>query len=312
MAFPIRSPASISATRPRGPVDAVHYKITHRTSYNYASEVTVSQHVARLQPRTFPGQTCVEHKLEISPKPELITTRNDYFGNPTHFFTMAGAHRELTVTSQSTVDVAARTWPQPDQTPAWETLIKSRETALPLEAHEYIFPSAYVPQLPALSEYARPSFDPGRPLLEAAADLMRRIFTEFTFDPTATTVATPIETVLQKRRGVCQDFAHLQIGCLRSLGLPARYVSGYLETLPPPGKTKLVGADASHAWLQLYIPGFDWIDLDPTNNVLAGTRHITVAWGRDFDDISPIRGVIGGGGRHTLAVAVDVSPQASD
>jgi len=288
----------------------VPYQITHRTSYVYTSEVTVSQHIARLHPRTFPGQTCLAHELEIVPKPSQITTHKDYFGNTTHFFTIAGAHRELTVTTRSTAEVVAREWPQPDKTPAWETLIEPRETSLPLEAHEFIFPSAYVPHLPALADYARPSFPPGRPLLEAAADLMRRIFTEFTFDPTATTIATPLETVLQKRRGVCQDFAHLQIGCLRSLGLPTRYVSGYLETLPPPGKTKLVGADASHAWLQLYVPGFGWVDLDPTNNILAGARHITLAWGRDFDDVSPIRGVIEGGGKHSLSVAVDVSPIA--
>lgn len=284
------------------------YKITHRTTYVYTSEVTVSQHIARLRPRSFPGQNCLSHELDIAPAPGVQTSREDYFGNTTHFFTMASAHRELTVISRSIVDVAERTWPVPDKTPAWQTLLPSNAETLPLGAHEYIFPSAYVPLLPALADYAQPSFTPGRPLLDAAADLMHRIFTEFIFDPTATTVATPLETVLQKRRGVCQDFAHLQIGCLRSLGLPARYVSGYLETLPPPGKTKLVGADASHAWLQLYVPGFGWVDLDPTNDVLAGSRHITVAWGRDFDDVSPIRGVIGGGGKHTLSVAVDVTP----
>jgi transglutaminase-like putative cysteine protease len=286
----------------------VPYQITHRTSYVYSSEVTVSQHIARLRPRTFPGQTCLAHELEILPAPSQTTTHKDYFGNTTHFFTIAGAHRELTVTSRSTVEVIARDWPQPGKTPAWETLIQPPDASLPLEAYEYIFPSVYIPHLTALADYARPSFIPGRPLLDAAADLMRRIFTEFTFDPTATTVATPLETVLQKRRGVCQDFAHLQIGCLRSLGLPARYVSGYLETAPPPGETKLVGADASHAWLQLYVPGFSWVDLDPTNNILSGARHITVAWGRDFDDVSPIRGVIGGGGKHSLSVAVDVTP----
>lgn len=288
------------------------YKITHRTTYVYTSEVTVSQHIARLRPRSFPGQTCLSHELDIAPVPGVQTSREDYFGNTTHFFTIAGAHRELTVLSRSTVDVTERIWPEPDKTPAWKTLRSSDAEALPLEAQEYIFPSVFVPHLSALADYAQPSFTPDRPLLEAATDLMHRIFTEFTFDPTATTVATPLETVLQKRRGVCQDFAHLQIGCLRSLGLPARYVSGYLETLPPPGKTKLVGADASHAWLQLYVPGFGWVDLDPTNDVLAGSRHITVAWGRDFDDVSPIRGVIGGGGKHTLSVAVDVTPVASE
>ncbi|MFT3867396.1 MAG: transglutaminase family protein [Nibricoccus sp.] len=282
------------------------YQITHRTTYSYLNDVTFSQHVAHLRPRTFPGHTCLSHELSISPPPAQLSTREDYFGNTTHSFTLSGSHKELVITSKSTVEIAPRKWPQPAKTSAWNALINSRSELLPLEAQEYIFPSNYVPTSQELISYASLSFAPDRPLLEAASDLMSRIHSEFTFDPTATTVATPIETVLQKRRGVCQDFAHLQIACLRSLGLPARYVSGYLETLPPPGKTKLVGADASHAWLQIFVPDFGWIDLDPTNNTLPNSRHITVAWGRDFDDVTPIRGVISGGGRHSLAVAVDV------
>ncbi len=288
------------------------HRIIHRTTYVYASEVSISQHVARLHPRSFPGQHCIEHVLEISPAPSLRTTREDYFGNLTDFFTIAGAHIELTVTSKALVSHAERTRPKPAETPPWDVCITQPLPSLPMDAYEYVFPSNYVPALPALCDYTLPSFAPGRPILEAAVDLMQRIFTDFRFDPTATTVATPLETVLQKRRGVCQDFAHLQIGCLRSLGLPARYVSGYLETLPPPGKTKLVGADASHAWLQIYVPSFGWVDLDPTNNLMPGNRHVTVAWGRDFDDVSPIRGVIGGGGKHSLSVSVDVESVESE
>lgn len=282
------------------------YLITHRTSYAYSSDVTISQHVARLQPRDLPNQKCLAHELSVSPTPALLTTREDYFGNVTNFLTMEGEHRELTVTARSKVDLVPSDWPEPSRTPAWETLLKDRGSVVPLEVQEFLYPSTMVPNLPALADYARPSFTPNRPLLEAAAELTKRIFTDFAFDPTATTVATPLETVLQTRRGVCQDFAHLEIGCLRSLGLPARYLSGYLETLPPPGETKLIGADASHAWVQLFVPGFGWVDLDPTNNVLSSGRHITVAWGRDFEDVSPIRGVISGGGKHAVSVAVDV------
>jgi transglutaminase-like putative cysteine protease len=284
----------------------VHYLVTHRTTYAYSSDVTFSQHVARLRPRELPCQKCLAHDLVVSPVPTVVSERHDYFGNATSFFTLSGAHRELVAVARSKVDVRIPVWPVPTDTPAWDIAREPRDGDL--AATEFIFPSPYVPALPALREYASPSFTPGRSLLDAALDLTRRIHEEFSFDPTATTVATPLEAVLQNRRGVCQDFAHLQIGCLRALGLPARYVSGYLETLPPPGKTKLIGADASHAWVQLYVPNFGWVDLDPTNNTLANGRHITVAWGRDFEDVCPIRGVIAGGGKHLLSVAVDVVP----
>jgi transglutaminase-like putative cysteine protease len=261
-----------------------------------------------------PGQQCLRHELLVEPAPALVVQREDYFGNPTRFFTMAGAHRILVVIARSEVIVQPRHWPNPDETPAWELVRNSfnRPSEQTLQALEYIYPSAFVPALPDLESYARPSFSAGRPVLEAVIDLTQRIHREFTFDPKATTVATPLEQVIAKRRGVCQDFAHLQIGCLRALGLPARYVSGYLETLPPEGKAKLVGSDASHAWLQVFVPGSGWIDVDPTNDMLASDRHIVVAWGRDFDDVSPIRGVISGGGKHTLNVAVDVNPRPAN
>lgn len=288
----------------------MNYEIIHRTVYEYSSEVSVSQHVVHLTPRNLPGQQCLRHELLVEPTPALVTSREDYFGNATSFFTMAGAHRTLVVTARSEVALYSRHWPAPEKTPAWERARgnANRTAGLTIEAQEYIYPSTLIPALPALSEYARPSFSAGRPLLEAVLDLTGRIFTDFTFDPKATTVATPLEEVIGKRRGVCQDFAHFQIGCLRALGLPARYVSGYLETLPPPGKTKLVGSDASHAWVQFFVPEHGWLEVDPTNNIMPSDRHIVVGWGRDFEDVSPIRGVISGGDKHTLNVAVDVTP----
>ena len=291
----------------------MNYEIVHRTVYEYSSEVSVSQHVVHLTPRTLPGQQCLRHELLVEPAPTLVAPREDYFGNPTRFFTMAGAHRILIVTARSEVVVQPRHWPNPEGTPAWELVrnYSDRPSNLEFDVQEYVYPSAFIPALPSLEAYVRPSFSAGRPVLEAVLDLTRRIHDDFTFDPKATTVATPLEQVIEKRRGVCQDFAHFQIGCLRALGLPARYVSGYLETLPPVGKSKLVGSDASHAWLQVFVPGSGWIDVDPTNNMLASDRHIVVAWGRDFDDVSPIRGVISGGGKHTLNVAVDVIPRVA-
>ncbi len=289
----------------------MRYEITHLTAYSYSSDVSVSQHVARLTPRALNFQKCWAHELAVDPKPALVTSRTDYFGNQATFFSITGAHRRLTVTARSQVDLAARVIPDAAHTPPWETvreLFRRHDASPTVNTQEFIFPSAMIPRLPELAEYAAASFAPERPVLEAVLDLTRRMADDFTFDPRATTVATPLEQVIKQRRGVCQDFAHFQIGCFRALGLPARYVSGYLETLPPPGKPRLVGADASHAWVQVFIPETGWVDVDPTNNLLPTERHITVAWGRDFSDVSPIRGVIVGGGKHQLSVSVDVKP----
>jgi transglutaminase-like putative cysteine protease len=233
----------------------------------------------------------------------------DFFGDAVTFFTVQEPHRMLTVTANSTVEVTAV--PHPDDTPAWDTvrdLLRSEPNATDLEVYQYLFASPHIPCSRRLWRYAAPSFPPGRPLLDAVLDLTRRIHTDFTYDPRATSVSTPLHDVLRARRGVCQDFAHVQIGCLRALGLAARYVSGYLVTQAPPGQPRLVGADASHAWVSVYCPGYGWIDTDPTNNMLRSDRHITVAWGRDYSDVSPIKGVFLGGGQHTMQVAVDVAP----
>jgi len=287
----------------------VRYEVTHRTVYAYASDVSVSHHVARLMPRSLPAQRCFAHELSIEPNPSLVTHREDYYGNRTTFFTVTTSHRLLAVISRSQVELSPRATPSAAETPPWENvrdLFRGEQASSAAEVQEFIYPSALVRQLPSLAEYAAESFAPQRPALDAVLDLTGRMARDFKFDPTATTIATPLEQVIKNRRGVCQDFAHFQIGCLRAMGMPARYVSGYLETLPPPGKTKLTGADASHAWVQVFIPPTGWIDVDPTNNLLPSDRHVTVAWGRDFDDVSPIRGVIVGGGKHELSVAVDV------
>jgi len=282
----------------------VQYEVVHTTEYDYSQSVAVSHHLARLNPRVLPHQERLRHELLIEPAPAVITTHTDYFGNAVTFFAMQGAHKRLTVRARSRVAVRATTPPAPSDTRPWEAI--ADRTTLPLEALEFLFDAASVPASADLRTYARASFPPGRPLLDAVLDLTRRIHEDFTFDREATTVATPLADVFKSRRGVCQDFARLEIACLRSLGLPARYVSGYLETMPPPGRPRLLGADASHAWLAVYCPGAGWIYVDPTNNVMPSQRHVTVAWGRDYHDVIPIHGVILGGGTHALRVNVDV------
>ena len=287
------------------------YDLTHTTTYEYRDPVSVSHHVLRLRPRDLPNQRCVHHDVAIDPAPSVNVLHTDYFGNAVSFVTVEGAHRVLTITSRSTVNVTRPPRPDAADTPAWETVrdfCRGPQIGSTLDASEFLFDSPMVAGDGGFADYARESFPRERPVFEAVMDLTRRIHCDFKFDPTATTVATPLAEVFKRRRGVCQDFAHFQIACLRSIGLPARYVSGYLETVPPPGQPRLAGADASHAWIAFYAQGEGWIDVDPTNNILPGTRHITVGWGRDFGDVSPVRGVILGSGDHTLKVAVDVVP----
>ena len=285
------------------------YEITHATVFDYSESVSLSHHTVRLHPRTLPSQRLLEAGLLIQPRPVVQEAHTDYFGNRMTFVTVEGAHRKLVATSRSRVEVRGTTHPEPAETPKWEAVrdfsLGTKADEL-LEAREFIYSSPHIGKAPGFAEYAAPSFTPRRPVLDAVLDLTARIHKEFTFDPKATTVATPLAEVLETRRGVCQDFAHLEIAFLRAMGVPARYVSGYLETDPPPGRPRLAGADASHAWVSFFCPGSGWIDVDPTNNLLPSTRHITVAWGRDYSDVSPIRGVILGSGEHTLKVAVDV------
>ena len=291
----------------------MRYEITHHTTYAYDSEVSASHHVAHLTPRNLLRQRRVTHELQVTPAPAFNSPREDYFGNPVTFLAVESAHRELVMTARSVVEVLFAQYPASDTTPAWETirdrcLGDGREPAQTPD--EFVFQSPHVPRHEEYAQYARACFPAGRPVLSGVLELTNQIYHDFTFDPKATTIATPLTQVLREKRGVWQDFAHFQIACLRSLGLPARYVSGYLETLPPPGVVKLVGSDASHAWVQVWCGAADWIDVDPTNNLIPSDRHITLAWGRDFSDVSPIRGVVVGGGKHTLKVAVDVTPLA--
>lgn len=285
------------------------YDINHTTTYDYSAPVSVSHHILRLQPRARPGQSCLQNGFEIEPRPLLAETHADYFGNPITFVTVEGSHTRLVVTSRSRVQVHARVLPEPSETPAWENVrdLFREEQFDDVEACEFIYPSPLVNDQPEFAAYANPSFTPERPVLEAVLDLTRRIHVDFKFSPKSTTVATPLSQVMKTRRGVCQDFAQLEIAFLRAMGIPARYISGYLETLPPPGKARLVGADASHAWVSFFCPGVGWIDADPTNNSVPSDRHVTVAWGRDYSDVSPIRGVILGSGEHSLKVSVDVA-----
>jgi len=236
--------------------------------------------------------------------------RHDFFGNYVAYFSLQQSHQHLTVTARSEVTVAAER-PQLDfyQDIRWEGVcerLHSDDAQENLDARQYLLDSPLVAGTTELADYAKPSFGKGRPLLEAVHDLMQRIHVDFAYDPHFTTVSTPLDEVLKHRRGVCQDFAHLAIGCLRAQGIPARYVSGYVETLPPPGKARLVGADASHAWFSVYMHGIGWLDFDPTNNQMPMDRHVTLAWGRDYSDVTPLKGVIFGGGKHEVVVSVDV------
>jgi transglutaminase-like putative cysteine protease len=290
------------------------YSILHKTEYRYSEPASLSQNELFLLPRPTATQQVLDTRLEIDPPPQYLHRRTDYFGNQVQVFMVQQPHSALTMTSSSKVETSRPATPEPNSTPAWETV--ARQLAAPaqpadLDACQFVFPSPLITVGPAVAAYARPSFAPATPVLACALDLIRRIYTEFTYDKSATTIDTPVEQLLKERKGVCQDFAHLAIGCLRAQGLAARYVSGYLETLPPPGKPKLTGADASHAWVSLFIPGSGWVDLDPTNNLIPAEAHITLAWGRDYGDVTPVKGVVMGGGVHTLSVTVDVMAQGA-
>jgi transglutaminase-like putative cysteine protease len=287
----------------------MNYSITHRTTYEYAAPVAVSHHVARLEPRQTAAQTPGNFSLRISPQPVVRKTRADYFGNRLCFFSVQEIHRRLDIVALSRVEVRKQESSPPDQSPPWEevgNLFRDPVAPEVISPYQFVFDSPYVRASLDLADYARQSFGKETPLLEGALNLTRRIFKDFKYDSKATTVVTPLEEVLEKRRGVCQDFAHLSIACLRSLGLPARYVSGYLRTRPPDGKERLVGADASHAWFSVFCPRNGWKDFDPTNNLQVSEEHITTAFGRDFSDVSPVAGILTGGGQHEVKVSVDV------
>jgi transglutaminase-like putative cysteine protease len=296
-------------------------RLTHETHYEYTPAVENADHMLHLSPPSNATQTVLEHRLDISPTPSHVRETQDVYGNRRSFFSLQGTHHELTVTAHSTI----RT--HPSVTPlqaaacqmAWERareMFRYRAGVPYNSAWEFLFASPYVPRDAAFAEFASPSFAPGIPLLDAAADLMTRIHQTMTYDGDSTDVNTPALTALKQGKGVCQDFAHIMVACCRAMGLPARYVSGYLLTQPAPGQPRLIGCDASHAWASVYCPGdhneaSQWFDFDPTNDRMPGEDYITLATGRDFLDVSPLRGVIRGGAQHDLRVAVTVMPLES-
>jgi transglutaminase-like putative cysteine protease len=288
-------------------------RVVHKSRYKYGDAVPLSHNVIRMQPRATARQTCEATSLTISPEPAVRRDRVDYFGNHATWISLQEPHLALAIEAESTVEVRPTHYPPDLGGPAWERttdrLSRSKDPA-ERSLRELAFASPQAPVGPYLADYARPSFPADRPVMQAALDLTKRIHRDFTFDPRATTVGTPVSEVFRHRRGVCQDFAHLQIACLRSLGLPARYVSGYLLTKPPPGQKRLVGCDASHAWVAVYVPDVGWVDYDPTNAMMPSDGHVTVAWGRDYDDVSPVKGVLVGGHSHTMSYGVDVEPLA--
>jgi transglutaminase-like putative cysteine protease len=293
----------------------VKYKISHTTTYEYTAPVPVCQNITHLVPRNNARQHCSYYRLLVKPLPTVINRCVDYFGNPEQEFSIHETHRSLQITAVSKVEVRPRPLPDPEQSPAWETVrdqVAASRTPADLDAYQFCFDSPQVHHVSELAGYARESFTPARPILEAARDLNRRIHEGFAYDPTVTDVDTALHEVFRNRRGVCQDLAHVAIGCLRSMGLPARYVSGYLRTIPPEGEPRLVGADASHAWVSVYDGEMGWMDFDPTNDLVPYDEHITLAWGRDYGDVAPVRGVFVGGGKHRIHFSVDVAPAETE
>ncbi len=283
------------------------YRLHHTTRYEYAEAVVLGTHYMHLLPRLRPGQLIREAQLDISPQPETRRDEIDHFGNPTTTVALSGAHRQFYVGLSATVEVEQPAPPPPEQSLRWEA-IALKAQADP-DVVEYCLPSRLAMPQNEIADYAALSFLPGRKMLTGLLELNQRIYSEMNYKSGVTNNATTALQVYKTRAGVCQDYAHFMIACLRALGLPGRYVSGYLRTLPPPGVQKRRGADQSHAWVSSWLgPDTGWVDLDPTNNLLVRDEHVTLAWGRDFSDVSPLRGIILGGGRHILKVGVDLEP----
>jgi transglutaminase-like putative cysteine protease len=289
----------------------VRFRITHRTRYGYRDVVSLSHNVARLRPRDDGRQTAEHHELIVSPQPSTKSSGVDYFGNHVTWFSLQEPHAELTITANSEVEVSLTLRPDVSQGPSWEEVRQAILDSLTPQlrfTRQFTLDSPYVRRAPEFADYALPSFPAAQPFLQCVLDLTERIHRDFEFLPGSTRVGTPVLEVLRTRRGVCQDFAHLQISCLRSLGLAARYVSGYIATKPSPGRARLAGADVSHAWVSVFTADFGWMDFDPTNGLMPSDGHITVAWARDYDDVGPVRGILIGGRQQEMDVSVDVVP----
>lgn len=294
----------------------LRYHILHDTAYHYDQPVGESRQLVRLTPRALDWQHCLAHRIEVQPEPGQIDEFTDGFGNPVTSLHLEADHDHLLIRAESWIELLPRTLLPLEESPAWESVrhllayrAERRYALETLGATVFKFESTHVRVKREFAQYTQEVFGPGRPLLDGVNGLMERIHEEFTFDPEATDVSTPVTEVFATKRGVCQDFSHFMISCLRSIGLAARYVSGYLLTRPPPGKARLIGADATHAWISVFCPQQGWIDFDPTNNLQPNLEHITVGWGRDFADVSPLRGVILGGGDHEPAISVTVVPE---
>ena len=288
----------------------MYHKVVHKTDYIYEDPVSLCHNIVRLTPRSTNKQFCKKSVVTIDPEPDVLIEYEDFYGNRLVYFTIEKEHTKLSVHVVSEIEKLS---PGNDQQPkynriSWEEVCRLTSTLTPelIDVKQFIATTAMTEADDAIAAYAALSFPSGRSLFEASKNLMNRIYTDFKFQSGFTTISTPLSLVMKERKGVCQDFAHLAIACLRSMGLPAKYISGYIETLPPPGVEKLVGVDASHAWFSVYIPNSSWVDFDPTNNLLPTDQHITIGWGRDYADITPLKGVIMSSGKHELKVSVDV------
>ncbi|MBD5769660.1 transglutaminase family protein [Marinomonas colpomeniae] len=290
----------------------MRYRVRHITEYTYGAPVSLCYNMAHLLPRDTRNQRCIHQKVQINPPPVYQKEGEDYFGNQTFYFSIQEAHKKLVIDVSTDFEIVPLNILEEQKYHAMtcgqlRSLLDVPTTPELRMAKEYLLDSPQISNSAELKDYADSTFSDDKSVFQAALAFTHKIFTEFTFDPNTTTVATPLEQVLEQRSGVCQDFAHLAIGCLRSVGIPARYMSGYLETLPPPGQEKLVGADASHAWFSIFIPDLGWIEFDPTNDIVPNEQHIVTAWGRDYSDVTPLQGVIfEGGGSQQLDVSVDV------
>jgi len=288
------------------------YRVRHTTSYAYASPVDLATHMLHLTPRTLPHQRVIGSRITVDPAPVRTQEGTDHFGNRVTWLFVDTPHARFEVTTEAEIDVAFPAPPDAGTTPPWEEVAAAAARADgqgAWEAAEFAFDSMLAPASPEARFYAAPSFPPGRPILEAVRHLTTRISQDFAFRTGVTNVSTPVAQVLNQRAGVCQDFTHVMIAGLRSHGIPARYVSGYIRTRPRPGQPRRRGADQSHAWVGAWLgPAHGWVDLDPTNDLVVHDEHVVLAWGRDFADISPVRGVILGGGRHGVSVGVDLEP----
>ncbi|PKQ43992.1 transglutaminase family protein [Confluentibacter flavum] len=292
------------------------FQVSHTTSYFYESGVTFCHNLATLKPKDLLGQTVLDYQIVISPTPSEISEKLDFFGNTVTRFSIQKYHTELKVATHSKILRDYSLQPNIDESIEGKSItlqqaliaLKSYQEPI-LDIRQYVLESILIAGIsPEIKAYADISFKPDRPIFEAAYELMQRIYTDFEFNSEFTNVATPIHDVMKEKKGVCQDFAQIAIACVRSVGLPARYISGYIETVPPPGKEKLIGADASHAWFSMYIPKFGWVDFDPTNNQIPKNQHIVVSWGRDYYDVPPLKGVIYSTGKNKMKVAVDIRP----